>query len=187
MPARDGQLVGQKAQQGIGQTQIAFAIFKINWIDLVRHGRGTGLAGHHSLLKIAQRHIAPGIASKIDQHRVHAGQCVKIFSHPVMGFDLGGVGIPLQIQRLHKSLAKRLPVDIWIGHHMRVEIAHGAVDFAQHYHRCKAIMLPLQAVGDVGDFLAQSGGRGGLTVSSGHHRYAGLRVRKVCQSINQPG
>ena len=39
LPARNRQLVGEMPQQHIGDAEIAFGVFKINRIDLVRHGR----------------------------------------------------------------------------------------------------------------------------------------------------
>ena len=45
LPARDRQLVGEEAQQGIGQSEIALGIFEVDRIDLVRHGRGADFAG----------------------------------------------------------------------------------------------------------------------------------------------
>ena len=38
LPAADGQLLAQVLEHGVGQAQIAFGVFKVDGVDLVRHG-----------------------------------------------------------------------------------------------------------------------------------------------------
>src|SRR5690625_702453 len=54
LKARDRQLGGQVSEHGVGQAQIALAVFKINGIDLVRHGGGSNLALNQTLTEITQ-------------------------------------------------------------------------------------------------------------------------------------
>ena len=45
LPARHRQLVGEMAQQRVGDAEIAFGVLEIDRVHLVRHRRGADLAG----------------------------------------------------------------------------------------------------------------------------------------------
>jgi hypothetical protein len=49
------------AQHGVGQTEVAFGVFKVNGVDFVRHGGGANFAGFQTLFEIAQRDITPNV------------------------------------------------------------------------------------------------------------------------------
>src|SRR3546814_1553355 len=65
------------------------------------------------------------------------------------------------------------------------DLAHGAVDLAAERHRGQLLALALQAGDDVGDFLADGGGRGGLAVGAREHRQCGVLVRHRAQRLDQ--
>src|SRR3546814_9001074 len=69
------------------------------------------------------------------------------------------------------------PVHVRVGRDVGVVVAHGAVDLAAERHRGQLLALALQARDDVGDFLADGGGRGGLAVGAREHRQCGVLVR----------
>ena len=69
---------------------------------------------------------------------------VKQFRHPVVRFDLRGIGIPYQSQRLYKCSRRSRPVDIGVGDLMGIEIADGAIDFGQRRHAFEQIELALK-------------------------------------------
>ncbi len=35
LPAGDGELGGEVFEEGVGDTEVAFAVFKVDWVDLV--------------------------------------------------------------------------------------------------------------------------------------------------------
>ena len=172
-------------QQRIGHADIALGIFEVNRIDLVRHGRGSNLAGLESLPEKTQRDIAPDVAIQIQHHGVGAGQGIEHLGQRIMRFDLNGVGVELQPECLDKALGERLPVECRIGHQMGVVVAHSAVDLAQQFHPRQGCTGALQAIGDIGHLLAQGGRRSGLTVGAREHGNGGLGMRHVAQLLHQ--
>ena len=64
LPARDRQFLREVAEQGIGQAEIAFGIFEIDRVDLVRHRRRADFVLGDRLLEVTQRNIAPDVAAK---------------------------------------------------------------------------------------------------------------------------
>jgi len=51
LPARHRKLLGKMPQQRAGDSEIALGILEVDWIDLVRHGRGADFARFRFLLK----------------------------------------------------------------------------------------------------------------------------------------
>ena len=68
---------------------------------------------------------------------------------------------------------------------MRVVVADRAVDLAQQFDVADGDVAAAQAIGDIGQFLADRGGRGGLAVGARQHRQLGMRVRQVGQARDQ--
>ena len=100
-----------------------------------------------------------------------------------MRLDLGGVGVPFDTQACHKALGERWPVNIRIGHLVGVVVAHGAVHLTQWLDGASSSQLPVQSHNDVGEFLAQSGGRSGLSMRSRQHGLFSMLLREACQCI----
>ena len=72
--------------------------------------------------------------------------------------DLDGVGVEGKAQAFDKLLRECGPCHVGVGHHMRVVIAHRAVDLAKQLYTCNHRARALQAMHDIGDFLAQRRG-----------------------------
>ena len=128
LPAADGQFFTQVAQQCVGQAQVAFGIFKVNRIDLVRHGGGADLTVFEALLEIANADVAPDVAGKVDQNGVATSHGVEQLGHVVMRLDLNAVGLKsqtqapctrvalgLRLRAFNHPAAKALPVKVRPG------------------------------------------------------------------------
>ena len=61
----------------IGNTEIAFAVFKIDGIDFVRHGARPDLSGFDFLFEIFHRDVLPEIAVEVYQDGIDAAQSVE--------------------------------------------------------------------------------------------------------------
>ena len=174
----------------VGDTQVALGVFEVDRVDLVRHGRGADFAGHGLLLEVTEGDVAPDVAVEVDQDGVEAGDGVEQLGDVVVRLDLGGVGVPAQAQVTFDELAGvGFPVDARVGRQVRVVVAHGAVDLAQQRYSRDLSDLALQAVDDVGQFLAQGGRRGRLAVGARQHRHVSELHRQltdgVCQLLHQ--
>ena len=64
-------------QQCIGQSQIAFGIFKIDRVYFMRHGGRTDFAGFYLLLEISQGNVAPDISIEVDQNGIESREGVE--------------------------------------------------------------------------------------------------------------
>ncbi len=69
----------------------------------------------------------------------------------------------------HKPVAELAPINVRVGHQMGIEIARGSAEFGREGDVLELFHLPLHAVGENHDFLAQGGGRCRLAVSMGQH------------------
>eukprot|EP00952_Eustigmatos_sp_NYUAD-ZCMA_P003828 16765-Eustigmatos_ZCMA.PRE.1 len=69
------------AQHRVGQADIAFRIFEVDRVDLVRHGRRADLAGLGLLLEVALRDIAPDVAVQVEDDRVGARHGIEQLGH----------------------------------------------------------------------------------------------------------
>src|SRR3546814_4556725 len=125
-----------------------------------RHGRAAHFAGLDRLVEVSQRDVAPDVAAQVDADGVDAPLHVADLGHAVVRLDLGGVGIEVQVQRLDEAPRERGPVHVRVGRDVGVVVAHGAVDLAAERYRGQTLALALKARDDVGDFLADGGGRG---------------------------
>jgi hypothetical protein len=164
-------------QHGVGQAQVAFRVFEVDRVDLVRHGRRTDFAGFELLLEVAQRDVAPDVAVQVQQDGVGAREGVEQFGHVVVRFDLDGVRVEHQAQALlDHGLREGRPVERWVGRQVGVVVADGAVHLAEDFHLLDALDGALQAGHHVGHFLAQRGRAGGLAVGARQHRQVGVGV-----------
>ena len=100
-----------------------------------------------------------------------------------MRLDLGGVGVPFDTEIGHKALGEGWPVNIRIGHMMGIVVAYGAVHLAQWFDRTSGGQLPVQSHHDVGEFLAQSGWRSGLSMGARQHGLFSMLVCEACECI----
>jgi len=126
-------------QHGVGQTQVTFGIFKINGIDLVRHGARTHFTALQFLFEVAQRHITPDITGKVNQNGIGARNSVEKLGHVIVRFNLNAVGLKGQSQtqrlrRFNHFSAKSLPIKVRPGRQMCVVVAHCPVHFCLQCH-----------------------------------------------------
>ena len=181
LPSRYGQLVCKETQQCVRNAQIALAILEVDRVDLVRHGGGADLSRKHALPEIAERDVTPHVAAQIDQHRVDARERIEILRHPVVRFDLCGVWIPGEPERLDKAAREARPIDVRVSDAMRIEVADCTVDFAGDRYGRETHALFARAIDEVRDFLAERRRRRGLTMRARHHRRRGMFVCERAQ------
>ena len=191
LPTADGQLLAQVAQQGVGQAQIAFGVFKIDGVDLVRHGARAHLAVLEPLFEIAQRHIAPDITRPVNQDGIGPRDCIKQFGHVVVRFDLDAVGLKVQPQaqwlgRFHHFATEFLPVKVGPGRQVRVVVTHRTVHLGQNFHGGNAVAGRVQAHHHVGNLLAHGGRAGSLAVGAAEHGDVGMGVGHLPQLHQHP-
>ena len=185
LPAADGQFLGQVRQQGIGQAQVAFGVLEVDGVDLVRHGGGTHFAGLELLGEVADGDVAPDVAAQVQQHGVEAHQGVEEIGHVVVRLDLGGKRVEGEAQPAFNDLLREGgPVHVGVGGQVGVVVAHGAVHLAQDGHAGDAGACLLHALHDVGDFLAQGGGRCRLAVGARQHGQGGVLMRHAAQGVD---
>jgi hypothetical protein len=181
LPAADRQLFREVPEQGVGDAQVAFGVFEVDRVDLVRHGARSDLALLQLLPEVAERDVAPQVAAQVDQHDVRPPGRVAQLGDAVVRLDLGGHRVEGEVEAGHEAFGERGPVDVGIGGDMRVVVADRAVDLAGEFDRRDLRALALQACDHVRQFLAQGGGRGGLAVGARQHRLRGLGAGHVAQ------
>ena len=163
LPARNRQFGGEVMQQRIGDAEVAFRIFEIDGVDLVRHGRGTDFARHGALAQVAEGNVAPAVTREIDENGVDGGKRVAVLAYPVVRFDLRGVLVQDQALRLDESAADRGPVDLRQRRDMRVVVADGAIPLREDFHLVETGTRAAQARHHVGSsaLVDCQGERGG--------------------------
>ena len=177
LPAGDRQLAGQVLHDRVGDAQVAFGVFEVDRVDLVRHGRGADFTRNGLLFEVAEGDIGPDIAIKVDQNGIEARDGIEQLGDVVVRLDLGGVRVELQAQGLlDELLGVGLPVQFGVGGQVGVVVANGTVDLAQQFHGGELVALALQAGDHIGHFLAHGGGGGGLAMGARQHGLVGLGV-----------
>ena len=176
-------------EQRIGQAQIALGIFKVNGVDLVRHGAGANFAVFQALLEVTHADIAPNVARPVNQNGVGAGHGIKDLGHVVMRLDLNAVGLKGQpesqwLGRFNDFAAKRFPVKVWPGRQMRVVVANGPIHL-RHQRYCRNFCAGRhQSNHDIGNFFANGGGAGCLAVGAAQHGLIGMAMRHLAHLGN---
>ncbi len=163
-------------QHGVGQTQIAFRVFKVNRVHLVWHGGRTDLAFFEALLEVTQGDVAPNVTVEVQQNGVGAGNRVKQGSHPVMRFDLNGVDVLRQAQTIQHLLAEGWPVNFGVSREVRIVVTGCTVQFSQRLNSGDGANGVLQAGGHVGELFAHGAGAGRLTVGAREQRLLGMQT-----------
>ncbi|KAF1023298.1 MAG: hypothetical protein GAK37_03259 [Pseudomonas sp.] len=184
LPAGDRQLAGQVLEQCVGDAQVAFGVFEVDRVDLVRHGRRTDFASDGALLEVAQGDVAPDIAIEVDQDGVEARNGVEQLGDVVVRLDLRGVRVEGQAQFVFdEGAGVFFPVDLRVGRQVGVIVAHGAVDLAQQRYGRHLSDLALQAVHHVGQLFAQGGRRSRLAVGARQHRHFGKAQGQLADGV----
>lgn len=87
-----------------------------------------------------------------------------------MGLNLCGVGVEFESQStLHEGLGDAYPVEGGEGEVVCVVVANSAIELASDAYLLEVMDLIGQSIGKVGEFLAESGGGCGLSVSVRQH------------------
>src|SRR5579871_3086647 len=98
-------------EERVGDAEIALGIFKIDRIDLMRHDRGAGLALDTALAEIADRNVAPHVATETEQNSIDAGNGREHLCDKIVALDLRGERIPHQPESLNEILRQLDPID----------------------------------------------------------------------------
>src|ERR1700674_2489566 len=133
LPSRDRKLFRKMVEQRVRDSEIALAVFEIDWINFMRHHRRSGLARNRLLREVADRDVVPHVAAESEQDRVDTRHDREQLGDKVVAFDLGGQRIPGQPESLHEILAVRDPIDLRMREMMRVEVANRAVELAEKF------------------------------------------------------
>jgi predicted RNA-binding protein len=175
-------------QKSVGDAEIAFGVFKVDRIDLVRHRGAADFAFLELLLEEAHGDVAPDVAVEVDENRVGAFDLVEEFGHVVVRFDLDGVRVEGHAQAFFDhALAVSFPVVVGVGDEMGVEVTHGAVHLGVELDGFDRFDDAGQTHGDVGHFLADRRRTGSLAVRARKHRNGGPAVRKFTDVIADGG
>lgn len=92
------QFVGQVLYDCIGQVEIVFGVFEVNWVYFVWYGGGVDFFGDGFLFEVVECDVVLYVVIEVDQNGVEVCDVVKQFSDIVMWFDLCGVWVLLNIQ-----------------------------------------------------------------------------------------
>ena len=121
------------------------------------------------MLEVADGDVRPNVAVKINQDRVQTNEILEEFSHIVMGLNLGGHGVPIELQGFNESPANALPVKIRVSNGVCIEVAHRTIHLPQDWLFAHLLELSVESGNDVHQLFA-NGGRGcWLTMGSSHH------------------
>ena len=184
LPTADRQLAGEMVQKSVGDAEIAFGVLKVNRVDLVRHRGAADFTFLQLLLEEAHRDVAPNVAVEVDEHRVGALDFMEEFGHVVVRLDLNRVRVEGHAQTFfNDALAVCFPVVVGISDQMRIEVAHGAVHLGVELDGFDGFDDARQTYGNVGHFLADGRGTGGLAVGAGEHRNGSPAVREFADVV----
>src|SRR5688572_23496246 len=109
-------------EQSIGDTKIAFSVFKVNRIYFMWHCRRAYFTSFDLLRKIIHGNVLPHVACKIDQYRVDPFEIVALCSKMIVMFDLRSGCATRESYPGNKIVGKFGPCNLWIRNMMGVEI-----------------------------------------------------------------
>ena len=101
-----------------------------------------------------------------------------------MRFDLGRVGIHVQLERLDETLADVGPVRVWNGGEVCIEVAHGAIHFTEDRHCLPTLQGAPQARSHVRKLLSQRGRTRRLSMGPREHREIRMAMGKLRNLID---
>src|SRR5687767_5831070 len=98
-------------EKGVCDPEIAFCVFKIDGIYLMRHGRRAYLTLLQLLPEEFHRDIGPHITAEIKQDRIDPSHGIEPGSQVIIMLDLGSVLGALKFEGLiYKTVGKAGPV-----------------------------------------------------------------------------
>ena len=180
------QFLCQECQDGVGHSQVALRVLVVYGVHLVGHGARAHLALLDLLLEVVHGDVHPEVAVQVDDDGVDAAHGVEHGGQVVVVRDLRGVLLALQPQLLlYEAVGKVAPVILRIGHMVGVQVARGTAELGRQRRVLQRAQLLLQAVDVDHHLLAQTGGRGGLSVGLGQHGYVLPLLGIVVQLLNE--
>jgi fumarate hydratase class II len=174
LPARDGELVGEVAEKGIGDPEVAFGVLEADRVDLVRHRRGADLAGARPLAEDAEGHVAPDVPREVEGDRVHGGERVAVFGDAVVGLDLGGERVGFEPKAGEEARCPFRPGDVGTDETVGVVVADRAAELGAERSAFEPCAGVAEAGGEDGPLLAEGGGARRLAVGAREHGRPGL-------------
>jgi len=162
--ARNGKLLRQVGEQGVGNTKVSLRILEVDGVDLMRHGRRSDLTLDHLQLQQISHDVHPHVPTVTEQNRVESGEMVAQFRLVIVALDLRAESLVGQAEFGNVPLSERRPVHIGVRDGMRVEIAGSAVDFAHEFDVLNFFDMVVQTVLEHLHFFSKGRGGGGLAV-----------------------
>src|ERR1700689_150056 len=108
-------------EQGVGDAEVALGVFEIDRIHLMRHDRGAGLTLDAALAEVADRNVAPHVATEAEQDGVDARDRREHFRDEIVRLDLRGERTPYKAEAFDEALRQLDPIHLGIRERMRVE------------------------------------------------------------------
>src|SRR3954466_2642276 len=110
-------------QKCVGNSQVAFTIFKIYGIDFMRHGAASYFAFFCFLLKIIHAYIRPYVAAKINQNIVDPFDAVKMSGEMIIVLYLSSKLHSFKAKfSVNKFISKCYPVLIGISNPVGIKV-----------------------------------------------------------------
>ena len=173
-------------EDGVGDAEVTLGVLEVDGVDFVGHGAGSYLTGFHLLAEIAHGDVLPDIAIEVDDDGADASQGVKECTEVVVVGYLRSPLFALQTEVLaDKVRAEFAPVHIRVRDVVCVEVAGGTAELGGYRCAHEELHLLVDAVGEDLQFLAQTGGRGRLSVGFGEHGNVLPFVGKVVKLAHQ--
>src|SRR3989344_5014536 len=168
-------------EECVGDAEIAFCIFKINRIDLVRHRARSDLSFFHLLHYPAVRNVAPHVLREIDEDRIDTTHVVEELRVGVMRLNLRRHWIELEahvvllvlafnIESLDKLLRKPRPINFRLCDDMRIVIASRPTKFDENGTYFELVDLATQPLEKNFHLFSECCRGGRLPMRTGEHR-----------------
>src|SRR5690606_7384658 len=155
LKARDGKFGGQVLEHRIGDTKVAFRIFEVDRVHLMRHSRRAHFALTNLLLEILHRDVLPDVTAEIDENGIDAPKTVEKGSKVIVMLNLGGREAARQSEGRAKLFTEVMPVDGGIGDKVRIHIARSPAKLGAVGHGLQQGKLVPQAYREDVDLLPE--------------------------------
>ena len=186
LQTRYRQLVRQVSQNGVRNTQITFRVLEINRVHLMRHCTRTYFASLDLLLEVLHRDIHPEVAVQVNHNGVDTRHRIEHTAQMVVVRNLRRPLLALQSQLLaDKPVAECLPVNLGIGHMMRIVVACRPTELSRQLTSLQRLQLLRQTIHIHHHLLTQTGRRCRLSVRLCQHRNVLPCIRILLQLRNQ--
>ena len=138
----------------------------------MRHCRRTNLACFDFLFEILHRNVSPDVAAEVDEDSIDSLEAIEDSRKIIVVFNLSCNLRTVEVQHIaHEIVSKIYPVDFWECNVVSVEVTRSTAKFRRTRNSLKLFDLFVQTFNEYHNFLAESGRRGGLSVSARQHRH----------------